>query len=135
MPETPKTPWAKPFLPILGAYKKILNKMLFQIFFLATVLWSKRKVFANFLKNINFFRSLWLFESENFALNALRARKNSRARKLTPTNIPDRQQRARFQKSKQILYHSTLIYCTVVGSMSVLSKFSPNCINIIISMK
>ena len=49
----------KPFCPFLENKKNSL--------FRAIVLLSKRKVIANFIKKYSFLRSLWIFESENFA--------------------------------------------------------------------
>ena len=46
----------------------------FQILFLVIVLYSKRYVFANFPQKYSFLlRSLWFFESENFAAHVPRA--------------------------------------------------------------
>ena len=98
---------SKPNLPILGA-KKTLNKIKFQIFFLAIVLCSKRKVFLNFQKQIFIFV---IFESENFAAHApyTCVAKIADYWNLTHKNVPDRQNSAHFWKSQKVTYHSTLL--------------------------
>ena len=54
-----------------GSMKKCFNKIKFQIFFLAIVLWNKRKVqYKRILKKYSFLRSLWFFDSKIFAAPA-----------------------------------------------------------------
>ena len=77
---------------------------LFRIFLWSIVLWSKRKVFANFQKKYSFFRSMWFFESANFDETADLLEFNPQK------SIPNRQQCVHFQKSSKVLNHSILLY-------------------------
>ena len=46
------------------------KKVLIYNFIFGSVLWSKRKVFANLLTKYSFLRSQWFFENENFLARA-----------------------------------------------------------------
>ena len=80
--------------------------LFFIFYFLPIVLWSQRKVFANFQKMYLFKVPCNFFENENFAMRA----KFANLLELYKYSVLDLQQCVQFWKSHIVLNHSTLVW-------------------------